>query len=307
MPGQADQQADQAQQQTPAPAPVPQADQQQQPVADQAGGKKLTQEQQGIIDRMEILEPHNHALLAKIIMQHPEIRDEIIAKANEVCGNDCVAKALKIVQNGGKEDESAEVESQQKSEEPPPPADAPKQGSKELDAILMNLNVLEQGDAKLLAKALHDHPQFHAEIVAEATKLLGDAFVQQAIALLEQKADSEPKEEEGGEDEDEDAPKKPARKKPPSSKAWAIKAVKYNDRHPAYVKKFNRLTRDACVGEDGKPDPTLVWKWQEKHGLTPDGMIGPNTLAAAQDARHGGQGEQEQDPQQGEQPPTQVA
>ncbi len=256
---------------------------------------------QSILDRMDILEPGDHALLAKILQQHPELRDQIIARAQEVCGNDCVAKALQILQGG--EQEHAPLETQ---EEAPKPADAPKESS-QLESLLFNLQVLEQSDVQLLAKIIADHPAWYAEIVAEATKLLGEGVVSQALALLQEKAEQDPQgtsADEAGEEDEEEVEESSKRRRPPKG-GWVKRAAKYNDRHPSGVRRFNQLTRNACVGEDGVVDPNLVWSWQSKHGLTPDGMVGPDTVAAARNARHGAEQEsQPQDTEPAEQPPN---
>ncbi|MCU1278458.1 MAG: hypothetical protein JWM53_2004 [bacterium] len=58
-------------------------------------------------------------------------------------------------------------------------------------------------------------------------------------------------------------------------------AAAFNERHAAEAAEFGRLTNDACLGEDGKLDAAAVKEWQREHGVTPDGKIGPKTLAAA--------------------------
>lgn len=50
-----------------------------------------------ILVKMEILEPGDQKYVAQLIEQHPELRETIIAKAHEVCGNDTVAKALELL------------------------------------------------------------------------------------------------------------------------------------------------------------------------------------------------------------------
>lgn len=47
--------------------------------------------------RMEILEPGDFKLVASIIENHPDLRDVIITKAQQVCGNATVAKALDLL------------------------------------------------------------------------------------------------------------------------------------------------------------------------------------------------------------------
>ncbi|HEX6838143.1 MAG TPA: peptidoglycan-binding domain-containing protein, partial [Polyangia bacterium] len=58
-------------------------------------------------------------------------------------------------------------------------------------------------------------------------------------------------------------------------------ATAFNERHAAEVAEFNQLTQNACIGEDGKLDPAAVKDWQRQHNVTPDGKVGPKTVAAA--------------------------
>ena len=55
----------------------------------------------------------------------------------------------------------------------------------------------------------------------------------------------------------------------------------FNQRHAAEVAEFNQLTKEACLGEDGKLDAAAVKEWQREHNVAPDGKVGPKTLAAA--------------------------
>jgi hypothetical protein len=49
--------------------------------------------------RMEILEPGDYKLVASILETHPAQREAILAKAQEVCGNATVTKALELLAN----------------------------------------------------------------------------------------------------------------------------------------------------------------------------------------------------------------
>jgi hypothetical protein len=55
----------------------------------------------------------------------------------------------------------------------------------------------------------------------------------------------------------------------------------FNQRHATEAAEFNQLTKDACLGEDGKLDAAAVKEWQRDHNVAPDGKVGPKTLAAA--------------------------
>lgn len=73
-----------------------QADTTHEPAAEQAP-QRTRSELDDLMLKMEILEPGDHKLVAMLLEQHPELRDAIIAKAQEVCGNDTVAKALELL------------------------------------------------------------------------------------------------------------------------------------------------------------------------------------------------------------------
>ncbi|MEO8845151.1 MAG: peptidoglycan-binding domain-containing protein [Kofleriaceae bacterium] len=59
-------------------------------------------------------------------------------------------------------------------------------------------------------------------------------------------------------------------------------ADQYNEDHPHRVAEFNQLTEDACV-HHGKLDAKKVRDFQKTQKLVEDGMVGPWTLAAAND------------------------
>jgi hypothetical protein len=64
----------------------------------------------------------------------------------------------------------------------------------------------------------------------------------------------------------------------------------YNQAHPEEVAEFNRLTKNAC-GEGAYVDFQKVWGWQSVRGLTLDGKVGPETLAAARKEAAGSGGD----------------
>jgi hypothetical protein len=63
--------------------------------------------------------------------------------------------------------------------------------------------------------------------------------------------------------------------------AHDAEADAFNQRHAAEVGEFNQLTKDACLGDDGKVDAAAVKEWQREHNVAPDGKVGPKTIAAA--------------------------
>lgn len=69
--------------------------------AAEAQRSRLPPDQVSLLERMVILEPGDARAIANLLEMHPEIRDEIVARAQEVVGNDTVAKALELIQNQG--------------------------------------------------------------------------------------------------------------------------------------------------------------------------------------------------------------
>jgi murein L,D-transpeptidase YcbB/YkuD len=65
---------------------------------------------------------------------------------------------------------------------------------------------------------------------------------------------------------------------------WVAGARRYNNAHASYVGDFNEATNNSCM-IDGQLDAQAVARWQARHGLAPDGKVGPLTLAAARKVR----------------------
>jgi hypothetical protein len=61
---------------------------------------------------------------------------------------------------------------------------------------------------------------------------------------------------------------------------WRSGARAYNGEHAALVEQFNAATNDAC-GSGGEVDPDKVARWQQEHGVAPDGRVGQRTFHAA--------------------------
>jgi len=72
----------------------------------------------------------------------------------------------------------------------------------------------------------------------------------------------------------------PATDRPAGAQQWQA-ATRYNRNHPELVAQFNKHTNHVCVDEAGELDPAKVADWQSSHGVTADGMVGPQTVAAA--------------------------
>jgi hypothetical protein len=61
---------------------------------------------------------------------------------------------------------------------------------------------------------------------------------------------------------------------------WRSGARAYNAAHASLVEEFNTLTHGEC-GSGGDADPEAVARWQQQHGVAPDGRVGPRTFHAA--------------------------
>lgn len=236
--------------------------------------------------RLMILEPGDHALLAKLLEGHPELRDEIIAEATPYVGNETVAKALEIASGT------------------PAAAVAPPQATVEQDdeMLLLRLVILEPGDHELLATFLRSHPRLHDRIVERALEQVGEETVQQALAILSGAGEQQVEPAQTVE-EPEPAPAADVTARPAETKVepgWVTRARAYNRAHAALVEEFNALTGYTCVGvieliddvsDADQIDPNAVAHWQADHGVPPDGRVGPQTVEAARRAR---QDDQEQ-------------
>ncbi len=72
----------------------------------------ITPDQAAMLDRMDILQPGDFKAVASLLEMHPELCDEILARAQQVCGNDTVARALELIQGQGAAPEAAEAETE---------------------------------------------------------------------------------------------------------------------------------------------------------------------------------------------------
>lgn len=93
---------------------------------------------------------------------------------------------------------------------------------------------------------------------------------------------SETRNEANSESESQERSARPA--EPTKEAAWITGAKRFNAAHEEEVNEFNRVTNDSCLGPDGKVDPALVSDWQARHGVQPDGRVGPATVDAARRA-----------------------
>ncbi len=93
---------------------------------------------------------------------------------------------------------------------------------------------------------------------------------------------SQTRNEANSESESQERSARPA--EPTKEAAWVTGAKRFNAAHEEEVAEFNRVTGDSCVGPDSKVDPALVSDWQARHGVQPDGRVGPTTVDAARRA-----------------------
>jgi len=254
----------------------------------------LTEEQEGVMFRLNILEPGDHELLATVLRENPEIREQILAFATANLGNDTVAKALAIL-NGHPVITHVDEDHIGGIRMTAPPKLTPDQ-----EGVLFRMAILEPGDSKLLGQILKDNPDIHDQIVAQATRDLGEATVKEALAIArgegpkeepptevkEQVEQPEPTPPDVVQESAKEQVQKPEAKEPePEPKVeepgWVVRARAFNQTHSDLAWDFNQCTLGSCMGADGVLDPNLVAKWQADHNVPPDGRVGPHTLDAA--------------------------
>lgn len=207
------------------------------------------------------------------------------------------------------------MKDQQLSSEPAQTSDttpeaAPAEGHRLPPEVYHQVVRVPPGDAEALADLLEKYPAMQQQILAVASSHAGAATVRQAIELRRQighvlvsdELRASTREIAGDETYKkpvakeqtpaEKAPQAPVSESAPvaapvstpshAEPAWVAPARKYNAAHSTLVDEFNYATDFATCLDDGKqPDPIRVADWQRQRGLTPDGMIGPHTVAAA--------------------------
>jgi hypothetical protein len=143
---------------------------------------------------------------------------------------------------------------------------------------------LAPGDAAGLAELLARSPaSAHDPILLLARSQLGVSTVAKAVELKQQGGGAQPAA--GGASP---AGTDGGQGKPAGDPVWAS-ARAYNDHHATLVAEFNELTDDRCrLDGDSKVDAHAVSRWQQHHGLDPDGKIGPRTVAKAREIKASG-------------------
>lgn len=175
----------------------------------------------------------------------------------------------------------------------PAEAEAPKKATAEAapeQQLVEHVAKAPEAEPELLGAALAENPELRQPLVEEATKAQGAEVVEQAIEVEHQE-----QEQATGPAHDEPAltaevEAKPAVieeevAQPEAEEAWAVRAREYNEAHAALVARFNELTDNQYAGPDGSVAPDVIVAWQKANGVSVDGRIGPETVAAAKAAK----------------------
>ena len=133
-------------------------------------------------------------------------------------------------------------------------------------------------DAEALGELLRAHPQLAQQILAVASPRMGISATKRAIALAETAGQPEAAGHQMTALEQIDAIEED---RPVMSEAQIANARSYNRQHARYAAQFNAATDRQMLGATGELDPIAVWRWQEAHGLSSDGCVGPASAAAA--------------------------
>ena len=185
------------------------------------------------------------------------------------------------------------MEAEAKAEdEQPAAAEAPKKASAEdqpEQQLVEHVAKAETAEPELLGAALAENPELRQPLVEEATKAQGAEVVEQAIEVEQQE------QAQATVAHDEPAVTAEVEAKPAvieeevvtaeAEEAWAVRAREYNEAHAALVARFNELTDNQYAGPDGSVAPDVIVAWQKANGVSVDGRIGPETVAAAKGAK----------------------
>ncbi len=280
------------------------------------GGLSVAQERAMV--QVAALDSLDHGRLAQMLIDYPELHDQLIAAASASLGNSCVQAALELYDAamkdrerrdegfidamiGGEtavaettaasteadsdvafttaqmENETAVAATTDVSTEVAP---AP-----ELAAQVEVVEQMKPGDEQMLAATLEDAPEVRAQVIVEATQSVGAETVEKAIEIQ-------------AEDQQAAAPEAAVVQEPISEAAveqvieqpkaqqeeeWVGKAREYNERHPELVDEFIQHAGSELRLFDGTVDPTVIVAWQQANGISVDGRIGPETVAAARE------------------------
>ena len=281
------------------------------------GGAQGPEVWSGLEVKMMILEPGDEKFVVMLLEQHPEFRDQIIAKAQEMCGIDTVVRALELEKSkpaataDGASSGTAATTSGAKTSETPPAKQGGAQGGPVWSGLEVKMMTLEPGDAKYVVMLLEQYPDLRDLIIAKAQEMCGHETVAEALRLEKSKtaptadgaaadtatttdaaaptavSETEPTPaDKVAEDAVEAAPTTKsgsaggAKSGKPES-GWVVRARAYNAAHPEYVNLFLDFTGGACLDAAGNLDPNLVATWQAQNRVPPDGRVGMGTVARA--------------------------
>ena len=267
----------------------------------------LTQDQENVLWNLSVLDSSDHKLLAQVLRDHPDLHEQIIARASADLGNDTVAKALEVLAG------VPEPEAPSEKAAADAPADGAQSGAateETFDYVTSPLTLEYDQNAKVKDHAdfMLAHPEVADQVLAQTAELDVNLALQvaaeydgaagkpqeapqqeetppQVIEETSKQAAQEVKAEPKSEEAAAQAPAqevveaKPD-KEPEQESGWVVRARGFNAEHADDVAQFLAATGGACL-VDGALDPNLVAQWQSRHGVDVDGRIGQQTVDAA--------------------------
>ena len=254
-------------------------------------GKPLTGEDAWERDALLLETPQE---LADYLIAWPNRQDVIVSAAAKCHGNHFVNEALRLVPTPAPAEKAKETKDEAGSD----------------DGAEANRRKAYDGmDATRLAELIRLDPFNKDAMVAEATVYLGQSAVREALAMVADFVDTSaetteaaaPSEETVAEAVSEAEPTPPAvieeevaavetapegavepAVEPTKEPGWVTRARAYNEQNATNVQIFNEVTAwSCCPPKSTDVDPYLVARWQQKHGLDPDGRVGPDTANRA--------------------------
>ncbi|HVV88827.1 MAG TPA: hypothetical protein VHE35_37550 [Kofleriaceae bacterium] len=267
----------------------------------------MSTDEENVLWNLQVLDDGDYKLLAQVLANYPEYREDILREAVGYFGNDIIAKALAVL--------AGVPEPEAPSEQAAAPAgDATAQGgsdnAQDFDYTTSPLALEYDEDAKVrdhvdfmkanpavadqvVNQAAEIDPNLATEVVLEY-----DAEQAQAPApeqteetppqvieetskeVAEEKQAEQPQAEEGAQVSAQEAVEPQVVEEPEQESGWAVRAREFNADHADDVARFIAVTGGACM-VDGALDPNLVAQWQARHGVEVDGRIDGATVEAA--------------------------
>lgn len=279
----------------------------------------LSVDQELAIAQVASLSSFDHARLAELLVDYPELKPQLLAAAGANMGNASVQRALHLYDAKMKERErsdsgfidgmigletavadttaaSTEVDSDLAFTTGHMENDAAVAATTDIStevapapeqvAQVEVVESMKAGDEEMLAATLNDTPEMRGQVIVKATEELGTETVEKAIEVQAEEQQQAPAEAQLAV---EPVPAQAVAevvehpKALDQEEAWIGNARDYNERHAKLVDEFVQLAGTELRLFDGTVDPTVIVAWQQANGVPVDGRIGPATVAAARE------------------------